>query len=98
MEDLRNEGYELEAVRRLGYRIASKPDKVTANEIQLGLQTKHIGRTVYFEESVESTQHIAAKLAYEGAEEGTIVVAEEQTAGRGRLSRKWHSQKEREFG
>ena len=36
MEDLRNEGYELEAVRRLGYRIASKPDKVTANEIQLG--------------------------------------------------------------
>ncbi len=59
MEDLRNEGYELEAVRRLGYRIASKPDKVTANEIQLGLQTKHIGRTVYFEESVESTQHIA---------------------------------------
>ena len=93
MEDLRNEGYELEAVRRLGYRIASKPDKVTANEIQLGLQTKHIGRTVYFEESVESTQYIAAKLAYEGAEEGTIVVAEEQTAGRGRLSRKWHSPK-----
>lgn len=87
------EGYELEAVRRLGYRIASKPDKVTANEIQLGLQTKRIGRTVYFEETVESTQHIAAKLAYEGAEEGTVVVAEEQTAGRGRLSRKWHSPK-----
>ncbi|MDR4262277.1 bifunctional biotin--[acetyl-CoA-carboxylase] synthetase/biotin operon repressor, partial [Bacillus pacificus] len=36
MEDLRNEGYEIEAVRRLGYRIASKPDKVTENEIQLG--------------------------------------------------------------
>ncbi|EEL51384.1 Biotin--[acetyl-CoA-carboxylase] synthetase [Bacillus cereus Rock3-44] len=93
MEDLRSEGYELEAVRRLGYRIASKPDKVTSNEIQLGLQTEFIGRTVYFEESVESTQHIAAKLAYEGAAEGTIVVAEEQTAGRGRLSRKWHSPK-----
>ncbi|EEM11980.1 Biotin--[acetyl-CoA-carboxylase] synthetase [Bacillus pseudomycoides] len=93
MEDLRSEGYELEAVRRLGYRIASKPDKVTANEIQLGLQTEFIGRTVYFKESVESTQHIAAKLAYEGAAEGTIVVAEEQTAGRGRLSRKWHSPK-----
>ncbi|MDM5154161.1 biotin--[acetyl-CoA-carboxylase] ligase [Bacillus sp. DX1.1] len=93
MEDLRSEGYELEAVRRLGYRINSKPDKVTANEIQLGLQTEFIGRTVYFEESVESTQHIAARLAYEGAAEGTIVVAEEQLAGRGRLSRKWHSPK-----
>ena len=90
---MRSEGYELEAVRRLGYRIASKPDKVTANEIQLGLQTKRIGRTVYFEETVESTRHIATKLAYEGAEEGTVVVAEEQTAGRGRLSRKWHSPK-----
>lgn len=93
MEGLRNEGYELEAVRRLGYRIASKPDKVTANEIGLGLQTEFLGRTVYFEESVASTQQIAARLAYEGAAEGTIVVAEEQTAGRGRLSRKWHSPK-----
>lgn len=93
MEGLRNEGYELEAVRRLGYRIASKPDKVTANEIGLGLQTEFLGRTVYFEESVASTQQIAARLAYEGAAEGTVVVAEEQTAGRGRLSRKWHSPK-----
>ncbi|MFD0768511.1 biotin--[acetyl-CoA-carboxylase] ligase [Bacillus sp. CGMCC 1.60114] len=93
MESLREEGYELEAVRRLGYRIASKPDKVTANEIQLGLQTEFLGRTVYFEESVTSTQQIAARLAYEGAAEGTVVVAEEQTAGRGRLSRKWYSPK-----
>ncbi|WP_369903592.1 biotin--[acetyl-CoA-carboxylase] ligase [Bacillus manliponensis] len=93
MEGLRNEGYELEAVRRLGYRIANKPDKVTANEIGLGLQTEFLGRTVYFEESVESTQQIAARLAYEGVEEGTVVVAEEQVAGRGRLSRKWHSPK-----
>ncbi|PEZ05709.1 bifunctional biotin--[acetyl-CoA-carboxylase] synthetase/biotin operon repressor [Bacillus sp. AFS018417] len=93
MESLREEGYKLEAVRRLGYRIASKPDKVTANEIQLGLQTEFLGRTVYFEESVTSTQQIAARLAYEGAAEGTVVVAEEQTAGRGRLSRKWYSPK-----
>src|SRR5690348_6055081 len=74
MEVLREERYELEAVRRLGYRIASKPDKVTANEIQLGLQTEFLGRTVYFEETVTSTQQIAARLAYEGAAEGTVVV------------------------
>lgn len=93
MEDLRKEGYELEAVRRLGYRIARKPDKVTGNEIHLGLQTDYIGRNIYFEETVESTQKIAARLVYEGASEGTVVVAEEQTLGRGRLSRTWHSPK-----
>lgn len=93
MEDLRKEGYELEAVRRLGYRIARKPDKVTGNEIHLGLQTEFIGRNIHFEETVESTQKIAARLVYEGAPEGTVVIAEEQTAGRGRLSRPWHSPK-----
>lgn len=93
MEDLRQEGYELEAIRRLGYRIASKPDKVTENEVQLGLQTAYIGRNVHFKETVSSTQKIASKLVYEGAPEGTIVVAEEQLEGRGRLQRKWYSPK-----
>jgi BirA family biotin operon repressor/biotin-[acetyl-CoA-carboxylase] ligase len=93
MEELRKEGYELEAVRRLGYRIASKPEKVTGNEIQLGLQTEFIGRHVHFEEIVDSTQKIASHLVFEGAPEGMVVVAEQQTAGRGRLSRKWHSPK-----
>jgi BirA family biotin operon repressor/biotin-[acetyl-CoA-carboxylase] ligase len=91
IEDLRKEGYELEAVRRLGYRIAQKPDKVTANEIHLGLETEYIGRHIHFQETVDSTQKIAARLGYEGAPEGTVVVAEEQTAGRGRLNRQWYS-------
>ena len=85
--------FELEAVRRLGYRIVSTPDKVTANEIQLGLKTETLGHTIHFFEEVDSTQRIAAKLAYEGAPEGTLVVAEEQKAGRGRLDRKWFSPK-----
>ncbi|MCH1624720.1 biotin--[acetyl-CoA-carboxylase] ligase [Fredinandcohnia quinoae] len=93
IEGLRNEGYELEAVRKLGYRIISKPDKISSNEIQLGLKTSSLGRNIHFEETVTSTQKIAHHLAYEGAPEGTIVVAEEQTAGRGRLDRVWHSPK-----
>ena len=93
IEDLRNEGYELEAVRKLGYRILTKPDKISGNEIQLGLETKSLGRNIHFEESVTSTQAIAHKLAYEGAVEGTLVVAEEQTTGRGRLDRAWYSPK-----
>ena len=40
MEELRNEGFELEAVRRKGYRIVSVPEKITANEIRLGINDK----------------------------------------------------------
>jgi BirA family biotin operon repressor/biotin-[acetyl-CoA-carboxylase] ligase len=93
IEDLRKEGFELEAVRRLGYRITKAPDKITANEIQFGLQTEVLGRHIYYEEEVTSTQKIAHKLAYEGAPEGTLVVAELQTTGRGRLDRTWFSPK-----
>ncbi|MBM6619834.1 biotin--[acetyl-CoA-carboxylase] ligase [Bacillus suaedaesalsae] len=93
IEDLRKEGYELEAVRRKGYRIMMKPEKVTSNEIQLGLATKYIGRTIHYEETVESTQKIAHRLSYDNVPEGTIVVADEQLSGRGRLDRTWHSPK-----
>ncbi|PLR66789.1 MULTISPECIES: biotin--[acetyl-CoA-carboxylase] ligase [Bacillaceae] len=94
IEDLRSEGYELEAVRKLGYRITHKPDKISGNEIQLGLKTKFMGRHIHFEEVVPSTQKIAHSLAGNGAEEGTIVVADQQTSGRGRLARVWYSPKQ----
>ncbi|MFC0271630.1 biotin--[acetyl-CoA-carboxylase] ligase [Metabacillus herbersteinensis] len=93
IEELRKEGYELDAVRRIGYRITKKPDKISSNEIQLGLTTSFMGRHIHFEEEVTSTQKIAHNLASEGAEEGTIVVSEQQSSGRGRLSRVWYSPK-----
>ena len=93
MEELRKEGYELEAVRRLGYRITKKPDKISSNEIQLGLKTTMMGRHIHFEEIVSSTQKIARNLANEGVEEGTIVVADQQTNGKGRMARVWYSPK-----
>ncbi len=93
IEDLRKEGFELEAVRRLGYRIVSTPDKITENEIRLGLKTNTLGQTIHFQEEVTSTQKIAHQLAHEGAKEGTLVVAELQTAGRGRMDRTWFSPK-----
>ncbi|MGG4491933.1 biotin--[acetyl-CoA-carboxylase] ligase [Metabacillus idriensis] len=94
IEDLRSEGYELEAVRKRGYRITQKPDKISGNEIQLGLKTEFMGRHIHFEEVVSSTQKIAHSLAGDGAEEGTIVVADQQTGGRGRLARAWYSPKQ----
>lgn len=93
IESLRKEGFELEAVRRKGYRIISTPDKVIADEISLGLKTEDFGRSIHYEEVVETTQKVAHRLANEGAKEGTIVVAEEQSNGRGRMDRKWVSPK-----
>ncbi|MFJ7940182.1 biotin--[acetyl-CoA-carboxylase] ligase [Peribacillus sp. NPDC096622] len=93
IEDLRSEGYSVEAVRKKGYRIISAPEKVSESEIQLGLETKTIGKMIHYQETVESTQKIAHQLANEGVQEGTLVVAEEQVSGKGRLMRSWHSPK-----
>lgn len=93
IEDLRKDGFQLEAVRKKGYRIVSTPETITADEIRLGLQTKFIGQNIHYEESVETTQRIAHRLANENVPEGTVVIAEEQLSGKGRMGRKFHSPK-----
>ncbi|WP_338749634.1 biotin--[acetyl-CoA-carboxylase] ligase [Bacillus sp. FJAT-52991] len=93
IEALRSEGFELEAVRKKGYRIIHKPDKVTENELLIGLQTEWLGKEIVFKETTDSTQKEAHRLAQEPFKEGTVVIAEEQTAGRGRMAREWHSPK-----
>ena len=93
VEELRKHGFQLEAVKRKGYRILTIPENVSADEIRLGLKTKFLGQVIHYEESVDSTQKIAQRLAYEDVPEGTVVIAEEQLLGRGRMERKWHSPK-----
>jgi BirA family biotin operon repressor/biotin-[acetyl-CoA-carboxylase] ligase len=93
MEELRRDGFQLEAVRRKGYRIISTPEAITADEIRLGLHTKFIGQNIHYQESVESTQKIAQRLADENVPEGTVVIAEEQISGRGRMGRQFYSPK-----
>lgn len=93
MEELRKEGFELEAVRRKGYRIIKTPERMTADEIRFGLRTESIGKNIHHFESVESTQKVAHQLSYNDTPEGTVIIAEEQTSGRGRMDRKWHSPK-----
>jgi BirA family transcriptional regulator, biotin operon repressor / biotin---[acetyl-CoA-carboxylase] ligase len=93
IEELRKEGFELEAVRSKGYRIVSIPEKISPNEIALGLKTAILGQHIHYEETVESTQKIALRLSLEGVPEGTAVISEEQTGGRGRLGRQFYSPK-----
>ncbi|KUP08037.1 biotin--acetyl-CoA-carboxylase ligase [Bacillus coahuilensis m2-6] len=93
IEELRQEGYVVEAVRKKGYRIMSSPDTVSAIEIQNGLKTKKLGQHIIHYDTIDSTQKIAHQLVQEGAPEGTMVISEEQTIGRGRLTRNWYSPK-----
>lgn len=93
IEELRKEGFQLEAVRNKGYRIMKTPEKVSPDEIRLGLKTNFIGQNIHYQESVDSTQKVAKKLGYDDVPEGTVVIAEEQLNGRGRLDRSFHSPK-----
>ncbi len=89
VESLRSEGYEIEASRR-GYRLVSMPDLLSADLVGAGLDTKFVGGTVISRRSLASTNAEAKRIA-PWAEDGTVVVAEIQTGGRGRMERAWHS-------
>lgn len=74
-----------------GVKFVDAPDYLTSTEITYGLKTKSFGQRCYSYRTVKSTNDIAAQLAESGAAEGTLVTAEEQTRGRGRLGRVWYS-------
>jgi BirA family biotin operon repressor/biotin-[acetyl-CoA-carboxylase] ligase len=93
IERLRLEGYVFEAVSRKGYKFISKPDKLDIERISKQLQTQTFGRVIRYFDQVESTNTVAHSLVAEGAAEGTLVIAEHQTTGRGRMGRVWHSPK-----
>ncbi|MCF7753552.1 biotin--[acetyl-CoA-carboxylase] ligase [Paenibacillus xylanexedens] len=88
---LRDMGYEFEAVSRKGYRLVTKPDSIDATALQLALDTTVFGRKAVLLTSTLSTQGDVLKLAEQGQAEGAVVIAEEQTGGRGRFGRQWFS-------
>jgi BirA family biotin operon repressor/biotin-[acetyl-CoA-carboxylase] ligase len=93
MDQLRELGYEIEAFPHRGYRLLSSPDALLPSEVRYGLDTRHFGQEVHHFESTHSTMDEAFRLGLEGAPEGTVVVAESQTKGRGRMGRHWSSPK-----
>jgi BirA family biotin operon repressor/biotin-[acetyl-CoA-carboxylase] ligase len=67
--------------------------KLNVDRLQEGLRTKRLGQSILFSSQVGSTNELAKELATNGAAEGTVVIAETQTCGRGRLGREWVSPK-----
>lgn len=91
IEVLRKRGYVIESFTKKGYRLLEEPNLISPTEMEGVLQTRSFGRYYVYEERLESTNSIAKALAMDGVPEGTVVCAEEQSSGRGRLSRGWYS-------
>jgi BirA family biotin operon repressor/biotin-[acetyl-CoA-carboxylase] ligase len=91
VEALRGQGYRIDAVPARGYRLAGVPDRLTPLELRPLLNTHDLGQVLHWREEVSSTNDLAKELADQGAEHGEVVVAEAQTAGRGRRGRVWAS-------
>ena len=88
---LKEVGFTVEARTGKGYRLTQVPDLLLPVLIQSRLKTKIIGRSIHHFPQIESTNTKARELAEQGAPEGTLVVAEYQTRGKGRMSRPWES-------
>ncbi len=86
---LRDEGHVVESVTRRGHRLVSSPSTFDAAAIARLIDDERV--TVDFRERVSSTNTVAKQLAEDGAPEGTLVVANSQSAGRGRQGRSFAS-------
>lgn len=91
IRQLQEEGYEIEAVRNRGYRLVESGDVLSQAELESLIKTETAGRRVTYFDQVDSTNNEARRLAEQGAPDGTLVVAELQTSGKGRRGRSWTS-------
>ncbi len=91
IEALRAAGYAIEACTRRGYRLVGAPDRPCAAEVLPLLATRRLGRELRYLAETGSTNRDVAALAQAGAQEGVMVVADRQSAGRGRMTRAWFS-------
>lgn len=91
INQLRKRGYQIEGEAGGGYRLTGLPDRLYPEEVKRNLPTRWLAQTILYLDETDSTNQDAARLAREGAVHGTAVIAEGQTAGKGRLGRDFHS-------
>jgi len=93
VKQLETEGYIIEAVTNKGYRLVRDADIITSEDISAALEEPVSAGKIIVLDSIDSTNNYAKQLAEQGAEHGTIVIANEQTAGKGRMGRTFSSPK-----
>src|SRR5215468_10119866 len=96
VEKLRHAGIEIRGELFTGYRLVRLPDVLLPQSLRPRLNTRFLGRNLYHFYNVDSTNRFANRLLTHRRKvpEGTVVLAESQTAGRGRLGRTWYSERE----
>lgn len=91
IEQLKKEGYHVEAVRNRGYRLIESPDILSEAEIRSCLNTRWAGNAITCFEKTDSTNDRAKEAGRKGAHHGQLFVADMQSAGKGRRGRSWNS-------
>ncbi|MCX6353324.1 MAG: biotin--[acetyl-CoA-carboxylase] ligase [Candidatus Aureabacteria bacterium] len=88
---LKETGFEIESFPHLGHRLLTLPDKLLPALVSHDLKTRLMGRSIMYFEETTSTSDEADRLARKGERAGSVVIAEKQTSGRGRMGRVWES-------
>lgn len=91
INQLKEEGYVIEAKQNRGYRLLESPDSMEAYELESRMCTKWAGRNVSHKKETGSTNIDCKQLAAAGAAHGTLAVADAQMSGRGRRGKSWQS-------
>jgi BirA family biotin operon repressor/biotin-[acetyl-CoA-carboxylase] ligase len=93
IERLRELGVKVKSQAGAGYFLEQVPDIVTPDMLKRRLRSSLFGKRIFHFFKTDSTNRVALELGHGGEPEGAVVLAEEQTAGRGRVGRKWHSER-----
>jgi BirA family biotin operon repressor/biotin-[acetyl-CoA-carboxylase] ligase len=93
VERLRELGVKVKGHPRTGYFLEKVPDILTPDTLRQRLKGSLFGKRIHHFFKIDSTNRVAFELGYASEPEGTVVLAEEQTAGRGRAGRQWHSER-----
>jgi len=91
LDEVKKWGYEIEEKKRKGYRLKNLPDLLLPHEIKENLKTRILGKEIHSYKALKSTNELGYRLAQNQAPEGTLIVSEHQTRGRGRMGRNWFS-------
>ena len=91
IEKIRSLGYRIDSKQKRGYKFVNRTEKLLPWEITKKIKSEFVGRRVYYFDEIDSTQNYALQISNNKNENGTVIVAEKQTDGKGRLNRKWYS-------